>query len=79
MVDDERSTVLGEDVLEKAMEEDVSIDILQHFAVVPGCGPDKTVIRPLVPPVEEVASEPVLHASQRTDTLYDVFHRDPLA
>ena len=79
MVDDERGAVFGEDVLKEPVEKDISVHFLHRFAIIPGRGPDKTVIRPLVPPVEEVASEPVLQATERFDTLHDVCHGDPFA
>ena len=60
VVHDERGAVFGEDVFKKPVEKYVSVRFLQCFTIIPGRRANKTVIRPLISPVEEVASKPVL-------------------
>lgn len=53
MMDDERGAVLGKDVFKEPMEKYISVRFLHRFAVIPWRGTNKTVIGPLIPPVEE--------------------------
>jgi len=60
MVYDERGTMFGEDVFKEPVEEYISIHFHHRFTIIPGRRTNKTVIRPLLSPVEEVVSKPVL-------------------
>ena len=79
MVYDERGAVFGEDVFEKPVEKYVSVHFLHCCTIIPGRRADKTVVRPLISPVEEVASGSVLQTTQRFDALHDICHCDPFA
>ena len=79
MVDDERGTVIGKDIFEDAVEKYVSVYFLHCFAIIPGRGADKTVVRPFISSVEEVTSEPVFQTSQRFHALHDICEGDPFA
>jgi hypothetical protein len=54
---DERRAVFGEDIFKESVEKYISVHFLQRFAIIPGRRANKTVIRPLLSPIEEVAPE----------------------
>ena len=79
MVYDERGTVFREDIFKEPMEKYVRVHFLHRFTIIPGRRANEAVIRPLISPIEEVASEPVLQAAQRFDTFNDILYGDPFA
>jgi len=79
MVGDERGAVFGKDIFKEPVEKYISVRFLHRFAVVPGSGTNKTVVRPFISSVEEGAAVPVFQAAQRFDTCYDIFHGHPFA
>lgn len=63
MVYDERGTLFGDDVFKEPVEKYISIHFHYRFTIIPGGWTNKAVIRPLLSPVEELVSEPVLQAA----------------
>src|SRR4030042_3120162 len=59
VVYDERGTVFGEDIFKEPVEKYISVRFLHRFAVIPGCGTNKTVICTFVSSIEEGAAVPV--------------------
>lgn len=79
VVYDEGGAVFGENVFKEPVEKYISVYFLQHFTIIPGSRANKTVVRPLISPVEEVVLEPVFQAAKRFDTLHNICHGNPLA
>lgn len=79
MVYDEWSAVFRKDIFKEAMEKYISIRFLHRFAIVPGCGTNKTMIGPFVSSVEEGATVAVFQATQCFDTFHDILHGNPFA
>jgi len=76
---DEGGTVFGEDIFKEPVEKYISVRFLHRFAVIPGCGTNKTVICTFVSSIEEGAAVPVFQTAQRFDTFHDIFHGNSLA
>jgi hypothetical protein len=76
MMDDEGCTVFGKDVFKEPVEENISVSFLQCFTIIPRGRANKTVVRPLIPAVKEVAPKAVLQAAQGFDALHDIRHGD---
>jgi hypothetical protein len=77
VVDDERGAVIRENIFEEPMEKYISVHLLQDFTVIPGRWPNKSMIRPFVSPVEEVASELILQTAQCLNTPHDICESNP--
>ncbi|MDP2971408.1 MAG: hypothetical protein Q8P64_19710 [Deltaproteobacteria bacterium] len=54
MVNDEGGAVLRENIFKEPVEEYIPVHLLHRFTIIPWRGPDKTVIRPLISPVNPV-------------------------
>ncbi len=78
-MNDEGNAVLGNNVFEKSVEKYIPIYFLKRFTIIPGRGPNETVIRSLVAAVEEVVFELVLQSAQRFDGLHDIRYGDAFA
>jgi len=63
VVNDEGDAVFGEDVLKKSVEKYIPIYFLKRFTIIPGRGPNETVIRALIAPVEEMVLELILQST----------------
>lgn len=63
-MDDERGTVVGEDVFKEPVEENIPVHLLHRFPIIPGRWPDESVIRSFIPPVKEVGPESVFEAAK---------------
>ena len=78
-MNDEGNAVLGNNVFKKSVEKYIPIYFLKRFTVIPGRGPNETVIRSLVAAVEEVVFELVLQPAQRFDGHHDIRYGDAFA
>lgn len=76
-MDDKRGAALREDIFIESVEKDLVIHFPQDLPFVPGRRPDQTVIRALLPPVEKVAPESVLQATQSFNTSNDIYQGNP--
>jgi len=78
-MDDERSAVFGENVLVPSIEKDGTVHLPHGFRIIPGRGPNETMVRSLITPVEEMVWKSVFQAPQCFNASCDVVHGDPFA
>jgi hypothetical protein len=72
MMYDKRGAVFGENIFKEPVKKYVSVYFLERFTIIPRRGANKTVIRPLISPIQKVPPKPILQAAKRCDTFYDI-------